>query len=145
MGNNFFIQEEELVTGMVYERKLHHRVFKETPDSWDLFLLQILIQKFWDGSRVLIFKVKISLGQFKSTHGCCSVTKLCPALCDSMNCSLPRFPVFHHLPEFAQTHDHWVSNIIQPAHPMSPPSPPALNLSQHQGLFQWVGFLHQVV
>ena len=145
MGNNFFIQEEELITGMVYERKLHHRVFKETPDSWDLFLLQILIQKFWDGSRVLIFKVKISLGQFKSTHGCCSVTKLCPALCDSVNYSLPRFPVFHHLPEFAQTHDHWVSNIIQPSHPLSPPSPPALNLSQHQDLFQWVGFLHQVV
>ena len=99
---------------MVYERKLHHRVFKETPDSWDLFLLQILIQKFWDGSRVLIFKVKTSLRQFKSTHGCCcSVAKLCPALWDSMNCSLPSFPVFHHLPEFAQTHDHWVSNIIQ--------------------------------
>ena len=128
MGNRFVIQEEELITGVVYERKLHHRVFKETPDSWNLILLQILSQKFWDGSRGLIFKVKISLRQFKSTHGCCSVAKLCATLCHSMNCSLPRFPVFHHLPEFAQTHDHWVSNIIQPSRPLSSPSP-ALNLS----------------
>ena len=60
-----------------------------------------------------------------------------------MDCSTPGFPVFHSLPEFAQTHVHWVSDAIQPSHPLSPPSP-ALNLSQHQGLFQWVSFLHQV-
>ena len=47
-------------------------------------------------------------------------------------------PVLHYLPEFAQTHVHWVEHVIQPSHPLSPPSPPALNLSQHQGLFQWV-------
>ena len=52
-----------------------------------------------------------------------------------MDCSMPGFPVFHHLLEFAQTHVHWVSNAIQPSHPLSPLSLPALNLSQHQGLF----------
>ena len=53
------------------------------------------------------------------------------------------FPVLHYLPEFAQTHVHQVSDAIQPSHPLSPPSPPALHLSQHHGLFQWVGSLHQ--
>ena len=61
-----------------------------------------------------------------------------------MKFSMPGFPVLHYLPEFAQTHVHWVSDAIQPSHPQSPPSPLALNLSQHQGLFQWVGSLHQV-
>ena len=55
-----------------------------------------------------------------------------------MDCSTPGFPVLHYLPEFAQTHVHWVGDAIQPSHPLSSPSPPALSLSQHQGLFQWV-------
>ena len=55
-----------------------------------------------------------------------------------------RLPVLHHLPEFAQTHVHWVSDAIQPSHPLSSPSPPPLNLSQHQGLFQCVSSSHQV-
>ena len=55
-----------------------------------------------------------------------------------MDCSMPGFPVHHHLPELAQTHVHWVSDAIQPSHPLWSPSPPAFNLSQHQGLFQWV-------
>ena len=62
-----------------------------------------------------------------------------------MNLSTPGLPVLHHLPEFAQTHVHRVGDAIQPSHPLSSPSPPALNLSQHQGLFQRVGFSHQVV
>ena len=65
---------------------------------------------------------------------CCSVAKLCPTLWDHMNCSKACFPVLHHLPESAQTHVHWVGDVIQPSHPLSPPSPPTLNLSQHQGL-----------
>ena len=56
-------------------------------------------------------------------------------LCNPKNCSTPGLPVFHHLPEFAQTHVHWVNDTDHPSHPLSPPSPPALNLSQHQGLF----------
>ena len=69
---------------------------------------------------------------------CCSVTKSCPTLCDPMDCSLTGFPVLHYLLEFAETHAHWVSDAIQPSHPLSSLSPPALSLSQHQGLFQWV-------
>ena len=70
--------------------------------------------------------------------------KSCPALCDPINCSIPGIPVLHYLLEFVQTHVHWVGDAIQPSHLLSSPSPPALNLSQHQGLFQWVGSLHQV-
>ena len=75
---------------------------------------------------------------------CCSVAQLCPPLCDPMDCSMPGFPVHHHLVEFAQTHVHWIGDAIQPSHPLLFPSPPAFNLSQHQGLFQWVDSLHQV-
>ena len=64
-----------------------------------------------------------------------SVTQSCPTLCDPMNCSTPGLPVHHQLPEFTQTHVHWVSDAIQPSHTLSSPSPPALNLSQHQSLF----------
>ena len=63
---------------------------------------------------------------------------------DSMNCSMPGLPVHHQLPEFTKTHIHWVADAIQASHPLSSPSPPALNPSQHQGLFQWVSPLHQV-
>ena len=63
-----------------------------------------------------------------------SVAQSCPTLCDPMDCSTPGFPVHHQLPEFTQTHAHWVGDAIQPSHPLSSPSPPAFNLSQHQGL-----------
>ena len=65
-----------------------------------------------------------------------SVAQSCPALCDAMNCSTPGLPVHHHLPEFTQTQVHRVSDAIQPSHPLSSPSPPVLNPSQHQSLFQ---------
>ena len=64
-------------------------------------------------------------------------------LCDPINCSMSGFPVLYCLPEFAEIHFHWVSNAIQQSHPLSPASSPALSLSQHQGLFQCVGSLHQ--
>ena len=73
-----------------------------------------------------------------------SVAQLCPTLCDPMDCSTPGFPVHHQLPEYTQTHVHWVGDAIQPSHPLSSPSPLAFNLSQHQGLFQWVSSSHQV-
>ena len=78
------------------------------------------------------------------TSCCCSVTKLCPTLCDPMDCSIPGSSVLHYPLELAQTHVHWISGAIQPSYPLSSPSPSAFNLSQHQGLFQWVGSLHQV-
>ena len=72
------------------------------------------------------------------------VTQLCPTLRDPMNRSMPGLPVHHQLPESTQTHVHRVGDAIQPSHPLSSPSLPALNLSQHQALFQWVSSSHQV-
>ena len=74
--------------------------------------------------------LKLSSVQFSS------VTQSCPTLCDRMNHSTPGLPVHHHLPKFTQTHVHRVSDAIQPCHPLSSPSPPAPNPSQHQSLFQ---------
>ena len=71
----------------------------------------------------------------KSLSCCCSVAHLCPTL-DLMDCSTPGLPVHHHVPELVQTHVHQVSDAIQPSHPLSSPSPPAFNPSQHQGLSQ---------
>ena len=71
-----------------------------------------------------------------------SVAQSCPTLCDPMNRSVPGLPVHHQLLEFSQTHVHWVSDDIQPSHPLSSPSP-AFDLSQHQGLFKWVSSAHQ--
>ena len=71
-------------------------------------------------------------------------SRSCVWLCDTMNCNVPGSLVLHCLLEFARIHVHRVSDAIQPSHPLSPPSPPAFNLSQHQGLFQWVSSSHQV-
>ena len=73
-----------------------------------------------------------------------SVAQSCPSLCNPMDCSTSGLPVHHQLLEFTQTHVHWVGDAIQPSHPLSSPSPPAFNLSQHLGLFQWVSSSHQV-
>ena len=101
------------------------------------FLIQSLASVFisWNTSWKMNFP--------QLTICCCSVAKSSPALCDPMDCSTPGFFVLHYLLGFAQTRVHWVGDAIQPSHPQ-PPSPPALNLSQHQGLFQWVSSLHQV-
>ena len=73
-----------------------------------------------------------------------SVAQSCPTLCDPMNPSTPGLPVHHQLPEFTQTHAHWVGDAIQPSHPLSSPPPPVPNPSQHQGLFQQLNSLHEV-
>ena len=80
-------------------------------------------------NNIVIFYISI---QFSS------VAQSCPTLCDPMNCSTPGLPVHHQLPEFTQTHVHRVSDAIQPSHPLSSPSLPAPNPSQHQSLFQLV-------
>ena len=85
-----------------------------------------------------LFYVRWSLFQFSS------VTQSCPTLCDPMNCSTTGLPVHHQLLESIQTHVHWVSDAIQPSHPLSSSSPPAPNPSQHQRLFQWVNSSHKV-
>ena len=73
-----------------------------------------------------------------------SLSKSCPTLCSSIDCSMPCFTALYYLPEFAQTNVHWVSDAIQPSHPLLPSPPFAVDLSQHQGLFQWAGSSHQV-
>ena len=84
-----------------------------------------------------VFLLLKSVSQFS-----CSV--MSKTLCDPMNHSTPGLPVHHQLPELAQAHVHWVSDAIQPSCPLSSPSPPAFNLSQHQGRFQWVSSSHEV-
>ena len=106
----------------------------------------------WAGAKIFLLKTILSESllslplppQWVCCCCCCSVAKLCPTLCDPMDCSTPGFPVIHHFLEFAQTHVRWVNDAIQSSHPLSSPSPLAFNLSQHQGLFQWVGSSHQV-
>ena len=90
--------------------------------------------KFWKGRchKNLQNTAQIPSVQFSS------VTQLRPTLCNPMDCSTPAFPVYHQLLELAQTHVHWVSDAIQPSHPLSSPSPSTFNFSQHQGLFQGV-------
>ena len=90
-----------------------------------------------------IWKKKFLTGQYITVQFS-SVTQSCPALCDPMNLSMPGLPVRHQLLEFTQTHVHRVGDAIQPSHPLSSPSPPASNISQHQGVFQWVNSLHEV-
>ena len=80
--------------------------------------------------------LEIAQERRQSVSSISSVTQLCPTLCDPMNRSMPGLPVHHQLPEFTQTHGHQVSDAIQPSHPLSSPSPPAPNPSQHQSLFQ---------
>ena len=74
---------------------------------------------------------------------CYSVTKSCLTVWNPKDCSMAGFPILHHLLEFAQIHVHWVSDAIQPSHPLSSPSP-AFNISQLHGLFQWIGSSHHV-
>ena len=84
--------------------------------------------------------VSCSFGEFQFS----SVTQLCPTLCDPMNRSTPGLPVHHQLLEFTQTHVHRVGDAIQSSHPLSSPSPPAPDASEHQGLFQWISSSHEV-
>ena len=81
----------------------------------------------------------IWISSFRLPKYCCSVPQSCLTLCDPVHCSSPGFPALHCVLEFAQTHVHWVNDTIQPSHPLPPPSP-ALNLSQNQVIFQWVGY-----
>ena len=93
---------------------------------WWCKVLCLLWRTLWSSSK----------GWAGSFYQFSSVVQSCPTLCDPMDCSMPGLPVHHQLLESTQTHVHWVGDAIQPLHPLSSPSPPALNLSQHQGSFQ---------
>ena len=86
---------------------------------------------------VVPWQEEVKASQFSSVQFS-SVAQSCLTLCDPMNRSMPGLPVHHQLPEFTKTYVHWVSDAIKPSHPLSSPSPPAPNPSQHQSLFQWV-------
>ena len=95
---------------------------------WECKLIQPLWRTVWKFCKNL--ELELPSVQFSS------VAQSCPTLCDPMNRSTPGLPVHHQLPEITQTHDHRVSDAMQPSHPQSSPSPPAPNPSQHQSLFQ---------
>ena len=105
------------------------------------FFRKLNIELLYDPAFLLL---DIYPREMKTSVQFSSVTQSCLTLCDPMNRSTPGLPVHHQLPEFTQTHVHWVGDAIQPSHPLSSPSPPSLNLSQHQGLFKWVSSSHQV-
>ena len=91
-----------------------------------------------------ISKSRTQLSDFHFKVQFSSVPQSCLTLCDPMDWCMTGLPVHHQLLEFTQTHVHWVGDAIQPSHSLSSLSPPALNFSQHQGLFQWVSLLQQV-
>ena len=95
-------------------------------------------------NRTIQGEIAITLGLRRRCNSVSSVTQSCPNLCDPMNRSMPGLPVYHQFPESTQTHVRWVSDAIQPSHSLSSTSSPALNLSQHQGLFKWVSSSHDV-
>ena len=104
-----------------------------------------------NGYMIILCKVPLaqcltlSKSSINAKKNCCfSIVQSCLTLCSPMECSTPDFPVLHHLLDLAQTHVHQIGDTIQPSHPLSFPSPPAFNLSQHQGLFKWVSSFQQV-
>ena len=101
---------------------------------------------FWTRYEIHLFShlLKTKKNVINTYNEFSSVTQSCPSPCNPMDRSTPGFPVHYQLLELTQTHVHWVGDAIQLSHPMFSPSPPAFNLSQHQGLFQWVSSSHQV-
>ena len=119
---NFTVGQQQEVLGFVVSWKWHVSVNMVATNLYQLTLVRHEFKP----------SVMRSSVQFSS------VAQSCPTLCNPMNCSMPGLPVHHQLPQFTQTHVHRVGDTIQPSHPLSSPSPPASNPSQHQSLFQWV-------
>ena len=125
-----WINEQRFVTRKCLTATIHQRVFPVSVSNISDFSR--------DSSRFFFIAYgKTSWIQFRS------VAQSCPTLCDPMKCSTPGLPVHHQLPEFTRTHVR-VRDAILPSHPLSSPSPPAPNPSQHPGLFQWVNSSHEV-
>ena len=103
----------------------------------------VALELRWLSVTPTAFKIKSKLLSLVSVQFS-SVAQSCPTLCDPMDYSTPDLPVHCQLLEFTQTHVHWVGDTIQRSHPLSSPSPPAFNLSQHQGLFKWLNSSYQV-
>ena len=112
--------------------------------TWKQLLYKYFSKFCFYESTVKEKKYSMSFAKDDSSVPFSSLAQSYPTLCDPMNRSTPGLPVHHQLPEFTQTHVHWVGDTIQPSHPLSSPSPPAPNPSQHQSLFQWVNSSHEV-
>jgi len=125
----------------IRSQRVGHKWATNTPlkkKTWIALCLLMLTCNIYNIHKCMRFIIYISSVQFSS------VTQSCLTLCNPMNHSTPGLPVHHQLPEFTQTHIHWVGDAIQPSHPLLSRAPPALYLSQHQGLSQWVSSSHQV-
>ena len=130
---DFISQFISVQCNLIRCNSIHHRMLSYS-FAWNLkFYLQVISTPPDLHKSARILSVQFS-----------SVAQWCPTLCNPMNRSTPGLPVHHQLPEFTQTQVHWVSDAIQPSHPLSSPSPPAPNPSQHQSLFQWVNSSHEV-
>ena len=101
----------------------------------NLLLLQVSLDFLLLHSSPLWWKGHLLGVRSRRSYSCCLVIQSCLTLCDAMDCSTPDLPVLHHLPQLVQTHVHWAGDAIQLSCPLLSPSPPAFNLSQHQGFF----------
>ena len=133
LWRNFDISFQIIYFKAVCRAALKYRVSPSGTE--DIFL-------FPDQDNKIMLLSREIMGRFAAQFS--SVAQSCPTLCNLMNCSMPDLPVHHQRLEFTQTHVHRMGDATQPAHPLSSPSPPAPNPSQHQGLFQWVNSLHEV-
>ena len=129
------------LTNMKLKHTLHKLYYNDIP-WWSSLLL--CTYNFSSHIAMIIFYIILLLTKYICYQSVFSVTQSCPTLCDPMDCSTSGLSVHHQLPEFTQTHVHWVGDAFQPSHPLSSPSSPTFNLSQHQGLFKGVSSSHQV-
>ena len=156
---NFIDEAAEKINGVVWSFFWDTRIWSGISHSEVIFFVCVCTRRADDGILGVPKGIPahrsfpVTQWFLKFTHSsllelkhwiCCSVAKSCLTVFDPMDCSMPCFPVHHHLPEFSQIHVQWLSDNIQSLHPLSSPSPPAFNLSQHQGLFQWANSSHQV-
>ena len=134
-------------TGILFKIKLSTLIILPPFPGFSCPRLMNFVQLFSHALAISAFVVLPSLFLKTSSVHLSSVSSVAQSsltLCHPMDCGRPGLPVHHQLPEFIQTHVHWVGDAIQPSHPRSFPSPPVFNLSQHQGLFQCVNSSHQV-
>ena len=117
----------------------HHSALSRVPCAIEYVFISSLFYA-WSYLSFLLTGVIVFNFQFSSVHSLTWVWPFSPP----WTADTPGFPVHHQLPEFIQTHVHWVCDAIQPSHPLSSPPPPAFNLSQNRGLFKWVSSFHQV-
>ena len=143
LSKAFYASVEFIIYGLYYVEEGFSILifFKSFNHKWVLNFVKGFLYFYWDYHMIFIFQFVNMVYHIDSVQ---SLSHVRLFETHSMDCSTPGLPLQHQLPEFTQTHVHWVGVVIQPSHALSSPSPPILNLSQHQGLFQWVGSSHQV-